>query len=123
MVAQAFPDLVPQILRHDWGLLAFVDLAFVGDPANVDRVRQYLVDVSPAEQSAAGRAATAIDADWKPNPVSVELLLKAHQASRVEIAAKQGQYDLGMIFDDVQRTVLDPVTQRNHAAHPHSLLL
>jgi hypothetical protein len=28
-----------------------------------------------------------------------------------------------MIIDDVQGAVLDPVAQRDHAAHPHSLLL
>jgi hypothetical protein len=49
MIAQALPDLVPQILRHDRRLLAFVNLAFVSDPADVDRVRQNFVDVSPAK--------------------------------------------------------------------------
>src|SRR6202453_3161717 len=98
-------------------MLAFMDLVFMGNPADIDRVRQELIDMPPTEQAAPGRAATAIDADRKPNAFSVELLLKAHHASRLEIAAKQGPHDLGMIFDDVQRAVLDPVTQGNHAAH------
>jgi hypothetical protein len=85
MIAQALPDVVPQVPRHDWSLPAFVDLAFVGNATHIDRVRQDLVDVPSTEQSAAGRAATAIDADWKPNPVSVEVLLKAHHASRLEV--------------------------------------
>src|SRR5260221_3502417 len=119
MIAQALPDLVPQVLRHDRRLLAFVNLAFVGDPADIDRVRQELIDMSPTEQSAAGRAACAIDADWKPKALSVETLLETHHASRLEIAAKQRPHDLGMIFDDMQRSILDPVTQGNHAGHPH----
>jgi hypothetical protein len=28
-----------------------------------------------------------------------------------------------MIIDDVQSAILDPIAQRNHAAHPHPLLL
>jgi hypothetical protein len=90
-------------------MLAFMDLALMSDPADIDRVRQELVDVPTAEQAAAGRAATAIDADRNPNPVSVELLFEAHHASRPEIAAKQRPHDLGMIFDDVQGAILDPV--------------
>ena len=73
----------------------------------------------PAEQAAARRAATAIDADWNPNALSVELLFEAHHASRLEIAAKQGSHDCCMIVDDVQATIHDPVPQGNHAAHPH----
>jgi hypothetical protein len=41
--------------------------------------------------------------------ISVACPAKAHQASRLEIAAKQGPHDLGMILDDVQSAVLDPV--------------
>ena len=41
---------------------------------------------------------------------SVEQLLETHHASRPEIAAKQGP-NLGMIVDDVQRAILDPVAQ------------
>src|ERR1700733_12341053 len=104
-------------------MLAFVHLALMSDAADIDRVRQDLVDVPPTEQSAAGRAATAIDADRKPNALSVELLFEAHHASRFEIAVKQRPHDCRMILDDVQGAILDPVAQRNHAAHPHSLLL
>ena len=54
MIAQALPDLVPQVRRNDRRLLAFVKLAFVGNTTHVDRVREDLVDVPPAEQSATG---------------------------------------------------------------------
>src|SRR3984957_9559929 len=77
----------------------------------------------PAEQAAASRAATAIDADRNPNAVSLELLFEAHHASRLEIAAKQGPHDCCMLLDDMQRPIVDPVAQGYHAAHPHSLLL
>jgi hypothetical protein len=51
--------------RHDLRVLPFVNLALMNDPADVDRVRQELVNVPPAEQSAPGRAASAINtATW-----------------------------------------------------------
>src|ERR1700733_3438847 len=79
--------------------------------------------MSPTEQSATRRAARTIDADRNPNALSVELLFETHHPSRPEIAAKQGAHDRCMILDDMQRAVLDPVAQREHAAHPHPLLL
>ena len=107
MIAQALPDLVPQVSRHDRGVVSTVNLALMSDPADVDRVRQDLVDVSTAEQAAAGGAATAIDADRNPNPLSVELLFEAHDVSRLEIAAEQGPHDCCMILDDAQGALLD----------------
>ena len=55
--------------------------------------------------------------------LGVEGLLKSHDASRFEIALEQGAHDYGMIIDDVQSAIFDPIAQRNHATHPHSLLL
>src|ERR1700675_4186590 len=122
MIAQALLDLLPQVLGDDRRVVALVHLELVGDPADIDRVRQELIDMSPTEQSAAGRAATAVDADRKPKALSVETLLETHHASRLEVSPKEGAHDLGMILDDMQRALLNPVTQGNHAAHPHSLL-
>jgi hypothetical protein len=51
--------VVSQILIDDRRMLAFVDLAFMGDAADIDRLRQEFVDVPPAEQAAAGRATRA----------------------------------------------------------------
>ena len=36
MIAQALPDLVPKVLLYDRRLLAFVNLALMGDPPDVD---------------------------------------------------------------------------------------
>ena len=104
-------------------MLAFMDLALMGDPADVDRVRQDLIDMPPTEQSAAGRAARAIDADRNPKALSIESLFEANDASRFQIAPEDGAHDRCMVLDDVQGAILDPVAQRNHAAHPHPLLL
>jgi hypothetical protein len=93
MLTQVLLDLVPQVLRHDRLVLAFVDLALVGDPADVDRVRQNLVDVAAADRTAAGRvsqqslwyyplrellagenstpAPRAVGALWNPHPLEI----------------------------------------------------
>jgi hypothetical protein len=79
--------------------------------------------VAAADRSAARRAARAIDADRKPKALIVETLLETDNAPRLEIAPKEGAHDLGMVLDSMQGMVLDPVAQRDHAAHPHPLLL
>ena len=38
MMAQALLDLVPKVLIHDRRMLAFVDLALMGDAPDIDRV-------------------------------------------------------------------------------------
>ncbi len=123
MVLQALLDSVPQVLRHNRLMLALVDLAFVGDPADVDWVGQDLVDMPPAQRTAAGGPARSIDADRKPKALSIQLLFETHDASRLEIAAEEGAHDLGMVVNDMQCAVLDQVAQRDNAAHPHPLLL
>src|ERR1700679_2141989 len=104
-------------------MLAFVHLAFMSDATDVDRVRQDLVDVPPAEKPAAGRAARAVDADRKPRILSVELLFETHHASHLEVSPKEGAHDLGMILNGMHSAIRNPIAQRDYAAHPHSLLL
>jgi hypothetical protein len=108
MFAQALLNPIPKVLIDDRRMLAFMDLAFMGDAADIDRVRQEFVDVPPAEQAAAGRAACAIDANRNPQTLGVEGLLEADDASRFEIALEQGAHDRGMIIDDVQSAIFDP---------------
>jgi hypothetical protein len=57
----------------------------MSEAADVDRVRQDLVDMPPAEQAA------AVDTDRKAKALSVEFLLQTHHASRLEIAAEGKQ--------------------------------
>src|SRR5271170_4964038 len=98
MIAQAFLNLLPKVLGYDRRMLALVNLAFVGDAPQIDRVRQDLVDVSPAEQAAACRCSCTIDTDRNPKALSIELLLEAEHTPRLDIAPKQEAHDLGMIF-------------------------
>src|SRR5271166_5481852 len=114
MLAQALLNPIPKVLIDDRRMLAFVDLAFMRDAADIDGVRQEFVNVPPAEQAAAGRVARAIDANRNPQTLGVEGLLKADDASCFEIAPEQRAHDRSMIIDDVQSAILDPIAQRNH---------
>jgi hypothetical protein len=42
--------------------------------------------------------------------------------ARLEIAAEERSHDLGVILDNMQRAILEPIAERNNAAHPHPLL-
>ena len=87
MFAQALLNPIPKVLIDDRRMLAFMDLAFMGDAADIDRVRQEFVDVPPAEQAAAGRAACAIDANRNPQTLGVEGLFEADDASCTTLGA------------------------------------
>ncbi len=89
MFAQALLNPIPKVPIDDRRMLAFMDLAFMGDAADIDRVRQEFEDMPAAEQAAPGRAACAINANRNPQALGVEGLLKAHDASRFEIALEQ----------------------------------
>src|SRR5277367_2496993 len=110
MIAQALLELLPQLLGHDRRMLAFMDLALMSDPADIDWVRQELVDMSPTEQSAAGRAARAIDPDRDPKALGVEPLLEANDGSRFEGSGETG----------TERSRHDPRRRAGRAPRPGS---
>ena len=48
---------------------------------------------------------------------------ETHDAADLEIAPEEIKHERGMLLDDVERPVLDPIAERNYAAHPDALLL
>src|ERR1022692_475231 len=79
--------------------------------------------MAATDQAAARRSARAVDPDGKAKIFRVDRLFETGGASRFEISAEKASNDFGMVFDNVQGATLDAVAQRNHAAHPHALLL
>ena len=84
-------------------------------------VKAMLAGAKPADIKA--KAVAELSAVSALLASGVEGLLKADDASGFEIAPEEGAHDRCMIIDDVQSAILDPIAQRNHAAHPHSFLL
>src|SRR5271166_4863889 len=102
---------------------AFMDLALMGQPPKVDRVREDLVEVPPADQPAPCSLAPPVASNRQPNELLIQNGLEPHDAADLEIAPKEMAHEGGMLLDDMERSVLDPVAERNHSAHPDALLL
>ena len=52
-------SLIPDVLIHDRRMLALVNWSLVGEPADIDRIGNDLVEMPSADQSAAGPACPA----------------------------------------------------------------
>src|ERR1700747_324730 len=98
-------------------------MALVGQPPNVDRVRQDLVEMAPADQPTAYDLARPVNPEWQPGVVLVEKCLEPHDAADLEIAPIEIAHEHGMLLDNMERPVLDPIAEGNHASHPDALPL
>src|SRR3984957_9419360 len=77
----------------------------------------------PTDQPAAYGLARPVGPEWQPGILVVENSLEPHDAADLEIAPKEIAHEGGMLLDHMERSVLDPVTERNHASHPDALPL
>ena len=69
-------------------MLALVDLTLMGEPADIDRIGQDLVEMAAADEPAAGRLPVPIRADRQPDAFPVESGLERNHAADLEIAAE-----------------------------------
>ena len=76
-----------------------------------------------ARSGTADFSAVLLDPNRRANVLGVESDLEAHHAADFEVPAKQIADDLGLVFDNVEGAVLDPVAERNRPAHPDALPL
>ncbi len=122
MLRQPILDSIPGLFVDDRRVLPFVNLTFVTEPADIDGVREYLIEMSPADESAAGHLALAICAKGKTDVLRDQEGIQLGDASDLEIAREKIAYDYGVLLDDVQRAILDPVAERDNASHPNAAL-
>ena len=106
-------DAIPRPLIDNRFMKAFMNLAFVGQPTEVERVRQDLVEMAPTDQSATCGLAVAVCPHGQPDIFLVEDGLEPHDGTDLEISPKEIPHEGGVVFDYVQRPVLDPVTERD----------
>src|SRR5579864_4809836 len=100
MIFQVPLNPVPEVRLDDRRVLALMHAPLVGNLADVDRVRQHLIDVASAETPAPGRSSRAIDADWNSKVLGFQGLLEPDHAAELEITPKQASHDLGVFFDN-----------------------
>jgi hypothetical protein len=104
-------------------VLPVINLRLVSDLADIDRVRQDLVQMTTTKKAAPAAAAGPVEAHWDGDALAVERPLEPDNAADLKVALVGGA-DQGSVFiHHVERTILHPVTERDDAAHPESLLL
>ena len=114
---------VPRLLINDWIVKTIVNLALVGQPPKVDRVRQDLVEMAPTDQPAAYGLARPVGSQRRPGVLVVENSFEPHDAADLEITPKEIPHEGGMLLDHMKRPVLDPIAEGNDASHPDALPL
>ena len=70
-------DLVPGFQVDDRRMKAIVDLPFVAQPSDIDRVRQDPVEVTPGHQGATAPSAAPAHPDRRANVLGIESCLPA----------------------------------------------
>src|SRR5882757_7832862 len=123
MVGELALDPIPALVIDDRTVKAITDLVLVGQPTDVDRVRQDLVQMPSADQPASGRLALAIGPNRESDVLLVQSSLEPDDAAGLQIAAKEIAHEGGMLLDDMERPIIGSIAERDHAAHPDALLL
>src|ERR1700675_3631738 len=113
MLGKPALDPVPALVIDDRVMKAFMDLVLVGEPTNVDRVRQDLVEMPSADQPAPCDLASAIGPNGESDVLLVQSSLEPHDAAGLEIAPKEMAHEGGMLLDDMERPIDDPIAERN----------
>ena len=76
-----------------------------------------------ADEAAARTFSSSVDPFRETHVLAVERSFEPDDGVELEVAAEYRSHQIGMLLDDVQRPVLDPIAERNDAAHPYALLL
>src|ERR1700727_974520 len=77
--------------------------------------------MAPAEQPAAYGFSRPVGPEWQPGILVVENSLEPHDAADLEITPKEISDEGCMLLDHMERSVLDPIAEGNHAPHPDAL--
>jgi hypothetical protein len=79
--------------------------------------------MAPTDEPAAHNLAASVRSYRQPDVLVVENSFEAHDAANLEISPKEIAHESGMLLDHMERSIFDPITERNHAPHPDALLL
>jgi hypothetical protein len=71
--------------------------------------------MAPADEPAAYGLARPVGPQWRAGVLVVENSLEPHDAADLEIAPKEAAHEDGMLLDHMERSVLDPIADGNHA--------
>src|SRR5688572_12137693 len=111
------------VLRNDRLVLASVALAPMHDLAQIGAVLQKVGQWSDREGNAAPRGATRERPLLRPDAPRSEIADQGRQALELEIAPEDEADGLRFSLVDDELAILNPVAERQRAAHPQPLLL
>src|SRR5690606_28020094 len=114
-------NLSPQIAGDDGFVFALVDLAAVMDLAEVKRVGEGFVDLSPTTGAAAHLSARQGRTLRDLRSFRFQPFGNQPDIADSEISAEQLADEVSMLRHNFEATTLWPVSQRRIAAHPHAL--
>jgi len=106
---------LPQVVRHDGLVQAFMNSAFMGDFADVERVGEDVGKVALGER-AAGASTALLGAVAFAGQGFLHLL----DAAKVKIQLEDVADEIGFLRVDGELTVGEIVPERHGAAHPHA---
>src|SRR6516164_10637669 len=98
-------------------------MALMRNLAAVNAVLKHQIECATGEFLAAIRGAVRPHPSLAPYPCAYELVLERVNRLEREIAPVNVDDRAGFVVVDDQPAVLDVVTQRRHATHPHALFL
>jgi hypothetical protein len=79
--------------------------------------------MAPADQPPAYGLARPVGPQRRAGVLVVENSLEPHDVADLEIAPKEIANESGVLLDHMERPVLDPIAEGNHASHPDALPL
>src|SRR5450432_2626890 len=89
IVSQLAFDPIPGRLIDDRGVKPLMNLPLVAKPTDIDRVRQDLVEMAPADETPAGPLAGPVDANGQADIFGVENGLEPHDAADREVTLEE----------------------------------
>jgi hypothetical protein len=123
LIAQSSLDLFPKVAADYWLVLPWMAFLLVGDFAEIDRVRQHLVQ-SPARKLPASRShAFFRHPDFGDDPATLQIVSQEPDGTECQISLMDVFHRRGFGAIDHQSAIADVVSQWRHPAHPHSLAL
>src|SRR5208337_544961 len=123
LIAQASLNLFPQLAAHYRLVLPRMAFLLVTDFAEVDRVRQHLVQSTARKLPASRSHAVFRHPDFGDDPAALQIAPQEPDGTEFEISFINIFHRRGFRRVDHQLVIADVIAQRRHTAHPHSLAL
>jgi hypothetical protein len=116
-------DTLPGLLVDDCWVQAVVGLPLMAKPSDIDGVREDPVDVASTDQTAARRSTRSNNSNRQSHIFCIENGLQSHHAAKLKVALEEVSNEFRVLFHDVKRAVLHPISEWNRAAHPDAPIL